>query len=280
MDDWASYMDCLRFTDKQIGEILQRLENEGLLNNTLIILMGDNGISHARGKQFLYDEGIRTPFIVRGPGIKAGAIRTDLIEHIDMGAISFGFSGIKVPAWMQGQDVFSKKYKKRKAVFAARDRAGETVDRIRAVRTNRFKYIRNFYPDRPHLQPSNYKDSKEIIIRLRELHSKGELNELQEKLFFTSTRPSEELYDIIADPFETINLAGQPKYSKELKKMREILTKWSIETNDPDPETPEIYDLEMEHQIGKTRSKIDKAKIYDNVELMKRWQTERPYKKK
>lgn len=278
LEDWALYLDCIRYTDKLLGEIIKRLETEGILDKTIIIFMGDNGISHARGKQFLYDEGIRTPFIVRGPGVKAGAIRTDLIEHIDMGAISLGFSGIKIPDWMQGRDVFNEKYKKRSAVFSARDRAGETVDRIRAIRTERYKYIRNFYPDRPHMQPSNYKDNKEIIIRLRELHAKGELNENQEKILFALSRPTEELYDIIADPFETINLANHPKHSKDLKKMRRILQKWSKVTNDPDPEIPEIYDLEMEYQLGKTRSKIDKAKISENIELMKRWQTERPLK--
>ena len=88
LEDWAQYLDCIRFCDLQVGEILGRLENEGILENTFIILMGDNGISQARGKQFLYDEGIRTPFIVRGPGIRRGSVRTDLIEHIDMAAIT------------------------------------------------------------------------------------------------------------------------------------------------------------------------------------------------
>lgn len=278
LNDWASYLDCIRYTDKQVGEIIKRLETEGILDKTIIIFMGDNGISHARGKQFLYDEGIRTPFIVKGPGVKAGAIRTDLIEHIDMGAISLGFSSIQVPSWMQGRDVFSKKYNKRNAVFSARDRAGETVDRIRALRTERYKYIKNFYPDRPYLQPSNYKDNKAIIKRLRELHVKGELNELQEKLLFASSRPAEELYDIINDPFETVNLAQNTKYLNILRKLRLQLQTWSKKTNDPEPEIPEIYDIEMRYQLDKTKSN-DKAKVLENIELMKRWQTERPYKK-
>lgn len=279
LNDWALYLDCIRYTDKQVGEIIKRLETEGILDNTIIIFMGDNGISHARSKQFLYDEGIRTPFIVRGPGVKARAVRTDLIEHIDMGAISLGFSGIEIPSWMQGRDVLSKKYKKRNAVYSARDRAGETVDRIRAVRTEKYKYIRNFYPDRPHLQPSNYKDSKAIIKQLRVLHDKGELNELQEKLLFASKRPTEELYNIIKDPFETTNLAQNPKYLNVLKKMRLQLQVWSIETNDPEPETPEVYDIEMRYQLDKTRSEVDKAKVLENIKLMKRWETERPYRK-
>jgi len=59
LKDWAEYLDCLRYCDKLVGQILQRLEREGILDQTFVVLLGDNGISHARGKQFLYDEGIR-----------------------------------------------------------------------------------------------------------------------------------------------------------------------------------------------------------------------------
>ena len=163
LEDWAQYLDCIRFCDQQVGEILQRLETEGILDQTIIILMGDNGISHARGKQFLYDEGIRTPFIVRGPGIARGTVRNDLIEHIDMAATSLAWAGLPVPSWMQGRDIFAKDYPRRDAVFAARDRCDETVDRIRSVRTEQFKYIRNFHPQRPMLQPNDYKDAKPIL---------------------------------------------------------------------------------------------------------------------
>ena len=67
--DWAAYLDAVRFTDKHVGEVLARLEKEGILDNTLIVFMTDHGISHARGKQFLYNEGTHVPFVVRGPGI-------------------------------------------------------------------------------------------------------------------------------------------------------------------------------------------------------------------
>lgn len=96
--------------------------------------MTDHGISHARGKQFLYDEGLYVPFIVRGPGIPQGAIRDDLVEHIDMTASSLALAGIEIPKWMQGRNLFAKDYPKRDAVFAACDRCDGTVDRIRGVR--------------------------------------------------------------------------------------------------------------------------------------------------
>jgi arylsulfatase A-like enzyme len=276
LEDWAQYLDSIRFSDKEVGEILQRLDSEGILDQTIIILMGDNGISHARGKQFLYDEGIRTPFIVRGPGIARGAIRTDLIEHIDMAATSLAWAGMEVSEWMQGRDIFSPDYQKRSAVFAARDRCGETVDRIRSVRTENFKYIRNFYPQRPLLQPSNYKDTKPIIIRLRELHAGGKLNALQEALLFAPTRPPEELYDVEKDRFETVNLAGDPHYAATLGELRARLEQWSLESRDPAPESAEAYDLEMQAQLARTKDPTEKAKVLQNIALMKRWETERP----
>lgn len=276
LEDWVQYLDSIRVSDNEVGEILQRLESEGILEQTLIILMGDNGISHARGKQFLYDEGIRTPFIVRGPGIPRGAIRTDLIEHIDMAATSLAVAGIKVPERMQGRDIFSPDYRKRDAVFAARDRCGETVDRIRSVRTEQFKYIRNFYPERPLLQPSNYKDTKPIIIRLRELHATGKLNALQEKLLFAPSRPPEELYDVQKDPFETINLAGNSEFAATLAELRARLEQWSRDTGDPAPESAETYDLEMQAQVVRTKDPSEKASVMKNIALMKQWATERP----
>ena len=95
--DWAAYLDAVRLTDRHVGLVLDRLEREGLLEGTVIIFMTDHGISHARGKQFLYDEGTRIPFIVRGPGVAKGRVRTDLIEHIDMAATSLAAAGIAIP---------------------------------------------------------------------------------------------------------------------------------------------------------------------------------------
>jgi arylsulfatase A-like enzyme len=278
LDDWAQYMDCIRFCDLQIGEILRRLESEGILDQTLIIFMGDNGISNARGKQFLYDEGIRTPFIVRGPGIARGAVRTDLIEHIDMAAISLAWAGLPVPSWMQGRDIFAKDYQRRDAVFAARDRCDVTVDRIRSVRTEQFKYIRNFYPLRPMLQPSAYKDAKPTVIRLRELHAQRRLSPLHEKLLFSPTRPKEELYDVRADPFETRNLADDPQHRATLETLRARLDQWMLETRDPGPESEEAYDASHAYELKNAKSQAQRdAMIKDNAET-KQWLKESPAK--
>jgi arylsulfatase A-like enzyme len=274
LGDWSQYMDCIRFSDQQVGEILKRLETEGILDQTFIILMGDNGISHARGKQFLYDEGIRTPFIVRGPGIPRGAVRSDLIEHIDMAATSLSWAGLPVPSWMQGRDVFARDYQKRDAVFAARDRCGETVDRIRSVRTEEFKYIRNFHPRRPLLQPNDYKDTKPFMPPLQELHAQGKLSPLQEKLLFSPTRPTEELYDVLADPFETRDLADDPHQRVTLETLRARLDRWMLETCDLGPESEKSYDANLAYELNTPAGEARKDALIKNSALMKKWARE------
>ena len=278
LDDWAQYMDTIRYTDKLVGEIIDQLDSEGILDDTVIILFADNGISHARGKQFVYDEGIRTPLIISGPGIESGKVRDDLIEHIDLAASSLALAGELVPQWMQGDDILADDYKPKEAVFAARDRCGETVDMTRSIHTQKYHYIRNFFPDRPHLQPTNYKDTKPILIRLRELHAEGKLNELQEALLFSAIRPIEELYDTEADPYETINLANESYYQGVLVSMRQRLQSWMKHTNDPGPESPEVYAIEMDYQIDKNRANPQGyATVKANVDMYKRWSKERPF---
>ena len=162
--DWAAYLDSVRMTDAMVGEVVARLEAEGVLQNTLILFMTDHGISHARGKQFMYDEGLHVPLVVSGPGIEPGTTRNDVVEHIDIAAVSLAAAGIPIPKTMQAKDVLATEYQPREAVFAARDRCDETVDHMRSVRTEELKYIRNFLPNRPYLQPCRYKDAKSILI--------------------------------------------------------------------------------------------------------------------
>ena len=274
LKDWSTYLDSVRITDWHVGLVVKRLKNEGLLENTLLVFFTDHGISHARGKQFLYDEGTHIPLIIRGPGIASGTIRTDFVEQIDVAALSLAAAGIKIPGRMQGQDVLSERYHHKSAVFAARDRCGEAADRIRSVRTERFLYIKNFYPQRPHLMPSSYKDGKSIVQRLRALHAKKTLNALSEKLLFAPTRPSEELYLYGEDQWQTVNLANDPAYAKTLSEHRNRLNRWIEETGDMGPETLEVYDLETEDQIQSTRNRVTREIYRKNTELYKRWARE------
>jgi arylsulfatase A-like enzyme len=269
LEDWAAYLDAVRITDRHVGEVIARLAREGLLEDTLIIFMTDHGISHARGKQFLYDEGTHVPFIVRGPRAARGAVRTDLIEHIDMAALSLSAAGVRLPAHLQGRDILAPDYRPRSAVFAARDRCDETVERIRSVRTDRYLYLRNFLPDRPHLQPNAYKDAKPILQALRALHAAGRLDPLSEELLFRPTRPREELYDTTADPAQIRNLAGDPAHGAALATHRAQLEAWMRDTRDPGAESAAMFDSDMAEYLKRPNPEVER-----NIALMKRWAAE------
>jgi arylsulfatase A-like enzyme len=267
--DWAAYLDAVRFTDEHVGKVITRLEQEGILDDTLVVFMTDHGISHARGKQFLYDEGAHVPFVARGPGIPKGRVRDDLIEHIDLAAMSLAAAGLPIPPKMQGRDVFAKDYRPRDAVFAARDRCDETVERIRSVRTERFLYVRNYHPQRPHLQPNAYKDNKSILIALRALHGAGQLDALQEQLLFSPTRPPEELYEWRKDQWQVRNLAGDPAHAGTLAELRARLDRWIVETHDHGPESAKMYDSDMAVYVGQGNSQLEA-----NIRRMKEWARE------
>ena len=272
--DWAAYLDSVRLTDKFVGDVVERLKEEGDYEGTVVLFMTDHGISHARGKQFLYDEGLHVPLVIAGPAIEPGQVRDDLVEHIDIAALSLGLAGIEIPHYMQARDILSKDYQKRTAIFAARDRCDETVDHIRALRTERYKYIRNFLPNRPHLQPNRYKDGKEILKTLRRAHEAGTLNETQE-LLFAPTRPKEELYDLTKDPFEVRNLADDPKHQAQLWKLRKRLDDWIQRTKDRGPESEAMYDSNMAVFANSPNADDEQARILSrNIALMKRWAAE------
>lgn len=277
--DWAAYLDSVRMTDAMVGEVVARLEREGVRENTLVLFMTDHGISHGRGKQFLYDEGLHVPLVISGPGIKAGEVRMDLVEHIDIAALSLAAAGIDVPEWMQAQDILAPDYRPRDAVFSARDRCDETVDHIRSVRTKDYKYIRNFLPKRPYLQPNAYKDAKAILIALRSMHADGKLNDAQQ-LIMRRERPREELYDLANDPHEIHNLAGQENHASTLRKLRGQLDAWMESTGDRgrQPEPAKMYQSDMDVYLSRLRSpKFDPSRvrvIEENISLMKKWAAE------
>lgn len=273
LEDWASYLDTVRYTDFEVGQILKRLEDEKLTENTYVFFITDHGISHVRAKQFCYEAGIHIPFVVRGPNLNSGTIRDDLTAHIDMATTSLALAGIDVPENMEGRDLFDANRTNPDYVVSARDRCDETVDYIRSVRSSKFKYIRNYLPKRPYLQPNTYKDNKPIQIKMRQLYAEGKLNP-QQSLIMQTERPDEELYDLTQDPHELNNLVSNPDYSSELDKHRKMLAQWIAQTGDEgqNPESDEMYDSDMQAYLSKHGRNVERAKqIKANIQQMKDW---------
>ena len=241
--DWADYLESLQVLDTQIGVALTWLEKEGLAENTIVMYFGDHGRPHIRGKQWLYDGGIHIPMIIRWPGhIEPGTVVSDLVSSVDFAPTFLSLAGIKPPKHLQGHLFLGPKRKKRACIFAARDRCDGTVDRIRCVRSTRYKYIRNHYPDRPYTQFNGYKKLQYPVLTLMQiLHRQGKLTPEQAR-FMAPTRPAEEFYDLQQDPFEVQNLVDDPEYKKVLKEHRKKLREWVRATRDQG-ETPESADV-------------------------------------
>jgi arylsulfatase A-like enzyme len=275
LDDWKDYLKTVVETDYKVGKIMERLKQDGLLDNTIIFFITDHGISHARGKQFLYDEGTKIPFIVWGPAYVDKGVRNELIAHIDMAATSLHFAGIKIPDYIESRPLWGPKAKPRDYVISARDRCDETEDRIRSVRRGNFKYIRNFHPRRPYLQPNVYKDSKEIMKRMRFLYQQGKLNQ-EQSLIMAEIRPVEELYDLNSDPFEIRNLASKREYQDKLEEFREILNQWIDDTDDKgqyqEPWDDYLENMKAQNANLLSRNLTEKVQERkENIQLMKKW---------
>ncbi|MHC4796815.1 MAG: sulfatase family protein [Planctomycetota bacterium] len=229
--DWANYLASVEVLDSKVGKVLDRIKQDGLADNTVVFFFSDQGRPHVRAKQWLYDPGIRVPLIVCQPG-KTPTTNHQLVSLIDISAASLILAGIKPPQTMQGRDFLDHKIAPRDAIFAARDRCDETVDRIRCVRTKRFKYIRNFFPDRPYTQRNNYKLLRYPVLSLmRVFEAEGKLTSAQ-ALFMAPKRPAEELYDLSADFHEINNLAFDPAHQKTLADLRRRLNTWIKQIQD------------------------------------------------
>ena len=219
--DWALGLGEIQVMDRRVGQLLKRLKDEGLSENTLVIFTSDHGRCHVRGKQFLYDGGIGIPMIIRWPKkIKAGQVSDDLVMSIDITKTILNVSGAQSLDYLQGLDLFDGSTAGRTSIFASRDKMDQTHDAMRAVRTKTFKYILNLMPERPWMQYNRYKLSQyPATAVLNAMFLSGTLNKDQAK-FMAKTKPVEELYDIKKDPYELHNLAKDPKYAKALKKMQ------------------------------------------------------------
>ena len=234
-EDWGQHLDSIQMTDNEVGKIIDRLQKDGVLDNTVIFFFSDHGMRLWRHKQFCYDSGLHVPFIMSWAGNPerlggAGTVRKDLVSGLDIAATSLALAGIPIPKYMESRDLFAKDFQAREYVISARDRCDYTIDRIRSVRTKRFRYIRNFFPDRPYMQP-NYRDAWEITNLMRKLHSEGKLDAIQDR-FWSEVRPTEELYDLNNDPNEIHNLVEEPSYSEQLQRHRKILENWIKKTDD------------------------------------------------
>lgn len=236
---WARYYDLVTIMDNEVGNLLHQLKEDGLEDNTIVFFYSDHGIGLPRGKRALYDFGIKVPLLINIPekfregwGETGGAINSDLVSFTDFAPSLLSLVGIDIPGYMQGTSLFTENTSEAtEYIFATSDRVDEGFELSRAVISKKYKYIRNYMPHLPLLQPNFYTDQSEIMQELNRISENSKLNKTRQTMFQKKRMP-EELYDLEKDPHEVYNLAADAKYLAVLLKMRTAHTNWVLKTFD------------------------------------------------
>ena len=220
--------------DQQVGKIIQQLEEDNLLDSTIIMWYTDHGGPLPRQKRLLYDSGIKVPLIIRFPNASDRGTRDDrMISFIDLAPTILSLAGIEPGDHFDGT-AFLGKYKRKKEpqyVFGAADRFDEKTDRVRSVRDKRYKYIKYHHPEKPMFLNVSYRNQMAIMQELIRLRDEQKLTPDQ-ALWFRKDKPHEELFDTWEDPYELNNLALDDNYKEILLKLRSACSQWTHEIND------------------------------------------------
>jgi len=237
--DWAQYYDKITELDTQVGDLLKELEESGEAENTIIIYYGDHGGVLGRSKRFVYESGTRVPFIVSvpekykhlRPSKKVGTKINRLISFVDLAPTLLSITGVEIPDYMQGNAFLGdQKTEDPDYAYMFRGRMDERYDMSRAVRDNKFRYIRNYVPYRIYGQRIEYLWRAPNVGSWETAYQNGECNEIQSR--FWNTKPVEELYDTENDPWEVNNLATNREYSEVLERMRKVNRDWILSIYD------------------------------------------------
>ncbi|MDP1563018.1 MAG: sulfatase-like hydrolase/transferase [Pirellulaceae bacterium] len=238
--DWAQYYDKISAMDQQVGKLLAELEQDGLRDDTIIFYYGDHGTGMPRGKRWLYETGLRVPLIVWAPekyqklmgeAFQPGECSERLVSFVDLYPTVLSLLHLPIPQHSSGAAFLGPNTAApRQYLFGFRDRMDERYDLSRAVRDERYSYIRNYMPHRIQGQFLDYMFQTPTTRVWKDAFDNGQCDPVQSQ--FWLPKPSEELYDLQTDPFQVHNLAGNPERLDVLQRFREALSHHLIETRD------------------------------------------------
>jgi len=233
---YAREQDQHRIVDRQIGEFLEKLKADGLMDSTIIFYYGDHGGVLPRSKGFIYESGLHVPLVVHLPEkwrtlapFAPGSRVDGFVSFIDLAPTVLALAGVKPPDAMDGRaflgaGVTAADVNGRDETYSYADRFDEKYDLVRAVRKGKFKYIRSYQPFNPDALQNNYRYQQPAYVEWRELYRAGKLNAVQRQFF--ERRAPEALFDVEQDPHETVNLASDPAYASTLAMLRGRLAAW------------------------------------------------------
>jgi N-sulfoglucosamine sulfohydrolase len=231
----ANYYNAVRRLDAGIGLLMETLKAAGRYDNTLVIFLSDNGPPFARGKTTCYEAGLRTPFLLRWPGItKPGSVSDAFVSSVDILPTILDAAGIGIPAHVQGRSL-------RKVAAGDNDGwratlAGEFHQHgerpffpRRALRDARYQIIHNLLAGKATTYQSVDGDPAPAVARLPAYDG----TPAQKAMAMLPNPPEWELYDLDADPWQFHNLAADPARAATLQRMQGLLLEWRQETRDP-----------------------------------------------
>ncbi|MBN2291783.1 MAG: sulfatase [Pirellulales bacterium] len=249
------YAEVQRF-DRESGELLELLRREDKLENTIVVMTGDNGIPFPRAKTNLYDGGTHEPLAICWPKrVQGGRVVDDFVSFTDFAPTFLDAAGLDVPTDMTGRSLLKILLSDksgmvdttRDEVFTERERhtlcnEGNRSYPVRAIRTRDFLYIRNL---RPQLWPAGNPNVNRVVrpdpygdiddgISKREIITRRDDPEIANYYKLAcARRPAEELYDLRHDVDQQNNVADKPEYAATKTKLRKRLDRWMRETGDP-----------------------------------------------
>ncbi len=249
--DLAYYYDEIGRFDKECGEIIALLEQQGVRDNTLIVMAGDNGMPFPRAKATLYEPGVKVPLLANWPGvIEPGRSSKALASLMDLAKTWLDVAGAAIPKTMEGVSLApllrGAKDTVREHVFFERD-WHDNWDPMRGVVTERYKLIQNYRPEVGYIPSWDLLRSpsfESIIKKAKDGTLEGPL-----KWYHETTKPLVELYDLEADPGEWKNLAEVPEHKQRVIDMQKTLGKWMNQTNDFLPPPAAAYGKDRKNTL-------------------------------
>jgi len=238
----AYHRDKIREIDQWVGQSLQKLEEDGLLENTFVFYFGDHGGVLPGSKGYLYETGLHVPLVVRVPqnfkhlvDMEHGQQQDGFVSFIDFGPTALALAGIDVPPQMDGHPFLGKtvdanEVAARDEAFGHADRFDEKYELVRSLRKGKYKYIRNYQPFYPDGLQNNYRYKMLAFSEWRQLFEADKLDSLESRFFLK--KPVEMLFDLENDPLETNNLAGEADQQVVLISLRKRLNEVILEKND------------------------------------------------
>jgi len=253
-NDIARKYSNIEALDKEVGQLLDQLEADGVLDNSIIFFWSDHGGNLLRQKRAVGNSGLHVPLLIRYPdGYRAGEIDDRLVSLMDLGPTVMSLLGIKPPQHLDGR-AFAGKYEQapRKLIFGSADRFDESTDMQRSVLDGRYVYVKNFMPELPLIYRNKYREQIPMNAKLIALNQEKKLKG-DASYIFMDTKPLEEFYDLQNDPYEVHNLAKDPNFATKIKGYRKALKDWQLEIEDkgfvPEHDLIEMFWPEMKQPI-------------------------------